>query len=96
VSDDAKKLILERRERFMRAALAGAGLALAACDPSSKTCDSFRRNFPEPVQRAVNCAPAPTPCLSVEIVDGGAPTPCLSAPLQPRDAGHGGKPDGGK
>ncbi len=90
MSDD-KKLILERRNRFVRAALTGAGLALTACDPGSRTCESVRHTFPDPVARGVNCAPAPMPCLSVALVDAGAPKPCLSPVVRPpSDAGDGG------
>lgn len=95
MNDSEKRFILARRKRLVRAALASAGLAAAACDPSSKTCDSVRRTVPDPMARAVNCAPAPMPCLSVALVDAGAPTPCLSAPLAPIDAGKLDTADGG-
>jgi hypothetical protein len=90
MSESDKRFILARRQRLVHAAVASAGIAAAACDPSSKTCDSVRRTFPDPVARGVNCAPMA--CLSVSRVDAGAPTPCLSMPLSPADAG---KPDAG-
>jgi len=75
MSDD-RRLILERRERFLRATLYGAtaGVLLSACDQSGPVCHGVRRNLPRAIAKGVGCAP-PLPCLSIEPVrpppDGG-------------------------
>ncbi len=78
MADAERRAILARRERFLRAALATAGVALAACDSGSKTCAAVRRAMPDSVAESVGCVPSV--CLSIERIDAG-PTVCLSAPI---------------
>ncbi|MBI3200691.1 MAG: hypothetical protein HYZ29_04040 [Myxococcales bacterium] len=63
---DDRRLILERRERFLRATLYGAaaGVLVAACDQTGPVCHSVRRNLPRVVANGVGCAALP--CLSIE------------------------------
>jgi hypothetical protein len=87
--DDAKRIILMRRARFVAAALAGLNAAMCGGETDG----------PSPGQPvAVDDGGTPQPCLSPIVPpDAGgsdadaAPQPCLS-PLPP-DAGDGG--DGG-
>lgn len=101
MSDDAKKLILARRARFVAAALAGMSIA----------CGKEKSNPPEPclsvpIQRADAEAP-PGPCLAAPLdwkerwdagsaadaatptttLDASVPIPCLSVAIPPPDAG---------
>lgn len=87
MTDDDRRRILERRERFLRATLWGAtaGALLSACDPSGPVCHSARRNLPRAVVRTVGCD-APLVCLSVAIVDAGAPSP-VAGDAATEDAG---------
>lgn len=66
--DAARRAITARRERFMKAALASAGIAAAAtgCDPSGPVCHAVRRNVPS-IAKGMGCH-FPGPCLSVEHV----------------------------
>ncbi len=65
MSDD-RRVILARREAFLRSALCGAaaGAVLSGCDPSGPVCHSARRNLPRAVVTTVGCD-IPHPCLSV-------------------------------
>ena len=93
-NDDAKRLILARRARFVAAAVAGIA---AACGGSTE--DSKPKPCLEPVLRDAGADADPKPCLTPlppdadVVVDAGAdadaePQPCLS-PLPP-DGGDGG------
>lgn len=73
--DDAKRVILARRARFVAAALAGAGATstLEACSGAHDGDDS-----------GVAADVAPRPCLSG---DFGVPQPCLAALPPDAEAG---------
>jgi hypothetical protein len=84
MSDNDRRRILERRERFLRSALLGAtaSTALTACDPSGPACHSMRRNMPRLVVKATGCE-MPGPCLSISVVvDAGAPPAAPDAAAQ--------------
>lgn len=79
-ADDAKRLILARRARFVAAALASVAVTGSAVD-----CGGEKE--PEPAVDAGN----PQPCLKVynpntSSSSSGTPQPCL-APPEPTDAG---------
>ncbi|MCA9597452.1 MAG: hypothetical protein KC776_29265 [Myxococcales bacterium] len=63
MSEEDRRRILERRERFLTATLVGA-TALTACDPSGPVCHSMRRNMPRLMVKATGCD-VPGPCLSI-------------------------------
>jgi hypothetical protein len=69
-NDDAKKLILARRAKFVAAALAGMTGVATACGGSTE--DGKASN--------------PNPCLGVECCPENPPEPCLSPPYEPPDA----------
>ena len=93
MSDDAKKLVLARRARFVAAAIAGIGVATAACDSAEP---SVCLSPLAPKDAGVTDADAksdadPQPCLSPlppDASDVAEPQVCLS-PLPP-DGGDGG------
>lgn len=75
--DDARKIILARRARFVAAAMAGLGVA----------CGKTTRPEPCLSEPAMQDDASPQPCLSVTILkDAGAPAVDASA-IGPMDAG---------
>ncbi|MBK7585858.1 MAG: hypothetical protein IPI67_37445 [Myxococcales bacterium] len=92
MSDDDRRRILERRQRFLSAAVgATAGMLLSGCDQGGAACHSARRNLPRSVARAVGCVPSV--CLSIAVVDAGAAPAPAPAPA-PRDGGGADGADG--
>lgn len=90
MNDDAKKLVLARRARFIAAAMAGvAGVAIGdACAPA-EPCLSTYANPPEGGVEADAQA-----CLSV-VADAGSDATDASDASDAGDAGDGGDGDGG-
>jgi hypothetical protein len=92
-TDDAKRLILARRARFVAAAVAGLA---AAC--GGGTDDTKPTPCLDPVMRDSGADAEPQPCLvpllpdastdDASDADTGVPQPCLSQ--LPPDAGDGG------
>ena len=78
-NDDAKRLILARRARFVAAALATV-TTTSIGTASLEACGGGTEEIGEPDTGA------PRPCLDVEGPRDGGPQPCLSPPA-PRDAG---------
>lgn len=79
MSDDAKKLILSRRARFVAAALAG--LAADGCGKTTAPPDAGAQvdpNAPPPVPAVCLSAASPSPDPP-----DAEPVPCLSAPPAP-------------
>lgn len=86
MSNDAKKLILARRARFIAAALAG--LSTNACGKTEAKLDGGTEMAPQPCLE-----PPPAPCLTVmppqpdppdaADVSEPSPQPCLSTVAQP-------------
>jgi hypothetical protein len=88
-NDDAKRLILARRARFVAAALAGVAVACggATDEGDPQPCLSIR-----PTDGGIDSA-KPQPCLEPSVDEDAGPQPCLS-PLPP-DAGDAGDADAG-
>lgn len=92
-NDDAKRLILARRAKFVAAAIAGIAAACGGAEADPEPCLS-RVLEPRDGGPDANGDAEPRPCLDVSPVDASddaEPQPCLS-PLPP-DAGDAG--DGG-
>lgn len=88
----AKAIILQRRNAFMAAALAGAGLAMTDCVPS--VCLSPAWEYDAGTDEEKDTGPAP--CLSIDArpkTDLPVPRVCLS--FEPPDAGRDAASDGG-
>ena len=91
-NDEAKRLILARRARFVAAALAGIAAACGGStdDTDPKPCLSIQPGDGGPPTDSASDA-EPQPCLEPlppDASDDAEPQPCLS-PLPP-DAGDGG------
>jgi len=82
MSDDAKKIILARRTRFVAAALASAAIA---CGKEAGT-GGCARPCLEPPPMPEDAGPTPRVCLSAATPQDPPPQPCLSVPI-PQDAG---------
>ena len=104
MSDDAKKLILARRARFVAAALAGVSIACGKDNASNpepclavpiEPADAASRPracLSAPIRRDASLTPEELRILQLLAQEGGAPpTPCLSMEM-PRDAGSDGGP----
>jgi hypothetical protein len=83
MTDDAKKMILARRARFVAAAVAASGIGLACGKEKAAPCLSMATMSDD-----ADAGPPPAPCLSVynPPPDAAPPRACLSAPIR-RDAG---------
>lgn len=86
--DDAKRIILARRARFVRAALTSAGLSAAAVHGCGGETEGGPRVCLEPsLDGSADADAEPQPCLGALPPDAGdaEPQPCLEPPLP--DAG---------
>lgn len=85
MSDDARKIIMARRARFIAAAVAGMGIACGRSTTSAEPCLSIR-TVPSDAEPPLT----PMPCLSVAVpvAADAAPPPmaCLS-PLPMKSPG---------
>jgi len=95
---DARGKILERRARFLAAAVATVGIGTASCKPqpclSQVAPQTDATSMPDDVAPE---EPPPAPCLSVaypeesgaepDALTAASPMPCLSQTPPPQDAG---------
>lgn len=94
-NDDAKRLILARRAKFVAAAIAGIAVACGGSEADPEPCLSpvlQPRDAGPDADANANVDAQPQPCLDVlapDASDDAEPQPCLS-PLPP-DAGDGGE-----
>jgi hypothetical protein len=87
--DDARKRILERRARFVAAAIATLGSSCSRPQPCLSAVPLQEHDAATPTKAAESPdAGAPVPCLEIEPPPSAAPAICLS-PMPPRktDAG---------
>lgn len=94
-NEDAKRLILARRARFVAAALASAAMACGGDTESNPNpCLSARLE-----DSGAKADAEPQPCLDPSVPDAGddaSPHPCLSVAADAGDGGDGGDAgDGG-
>lgn len=89
MSDDAKKLILARRARFVAAAVASVGIACGKEKATPPTPPEPCLSPTVAIEADAGAPPTPTPCLSVAYPppDAAPPRPCLTMVAPRRDAG---------
>lgn len=89
--DEARRIILARRARFVAAALAGAGIASASCESSPQPC--LEPGAPGGQYNAEPAAAGEAPSdagTDVQIPDAALPLPCLT-PQAPEGANGSGQ-----
>lgn len=86
-NDDAKRLILARRARFVAAALASVAASTAGLTAGLEGCGGeTSERIDGGASSSTTSSGNPQPCLSVQDPN---PQPCLSPPLEPVDASAG-------
>src|SRR5438132_536450 len=96
MSDDARKLILQRRAKFVAAAVASVGIGAASCEKEGPPPNVCLSQAPTQVDSGATGSESDTGASTTATDTGQPPMPCLSVaypdpppddPANPSDAG---------